>query len=63
MSELYAPVSGKVVAVNEALTDAPERVNQSPYGDGWLITVEMTDPAELERLWTADKYRDVYGSE
>lgn len=63
VSELYAPVSGKVVEVNEALGDAPEKVNESPYGDGWMVVVEMSDSAELDKLWTADKYKETYGVE
>ncbi len=57
VSDLYAPVSGRVVAVNERLKDAPELVNQDPYGDGWLIEVELADPAELDRLLSAGDYR------
>lgn len=63
VSELYAPVSGKVVKVNEALNDAPEKVNEAPYDDGWMIVVEMSDPAELDQLWTAQKYTETYGQE
>jgi len=61
VSELYAPVSGKVVQVNEALNDAPERINEAPYEDGWMIVVEMSDAAELEKLWTPEKYVETYG--
>lgn len=61
VSELYAPVSGKVVKVNESLHDAPEKINGSPYSDGWMIVVEMNDPNEANKLWTADKYRETYG--
>ena len=61
VSELYAPVSGKVVQVNEALNDAPERINETPYEDGWMIVVEMSDAAELEKLWTPEKYVETYG--
>ncbi|MBT9253646.1 MAG: glycine cleavage system protein GcvH [Brockia lithotrophica] len=57
VSDLYAPVSGRVVEVNESLKDAPERINSSPYGDGWMIVVEMRDPAELAELLDADAYR------
>jgi len=63
VSELYAPVSGKVVEVNSALADAPEKVNQSPYGEGWMIVIEPSDPSELDRLWTAEKYAATYGTE
>lgn len=55
-SDLYAPVSGRVVEINERLADEPELVNQSPYGDGWMIVVEMNDPADLERLMDAHYY-------
>lgn len=63
VSELYAPVSGKVVAINEALVDAPEKVNEAPYGDGWMVVVELSDASELDQLWTADKYTATYGND
>jgi glycine cleavage system H protein len=63
VSELYAPVSGKVVEVNVALVDAPEKVNESPYADGWMVVVELSDPTELEQLWTSEKYLATYGIE
>lgn len=63
VSELYAPVSGKVVEVNRLLPDSPENINRSPYGEGWMVTVELTDPAECDRLWTADQYGETYESE
>lgn len=56
VSELYAPVSGTVVAVNEELSDSPEFVNESPYGTAWMITVELSDEAQLESLMDADAY-------
>lgn len=58
VSELYAPVSGKVVEVNADLADSPENVNTSPYGDGWMIVVEMSDPSQLDQLLTADQYKE-----
>ncbi|WP_309119150.1 glycine cleavage system protein GcvH [Paenibacillus sp.] len=61
VSELYAPVSGKVVAVNEELNDAPERINEAPYEGGWMVVVEMSDPTELDKLWTPEKYIETYG--
>ena len=57
-SDIYAPVSGTVVAINDALEDAPERVNQDPYGDGWFFKLEPTDTGELEALMGADAYRE-----
>jgi glycine cleavage system H protein len=55
-SDLYAPVGGEVVAVNEELETAPEMVNQDPYGDGWTIRLDPSDPDELEDLMDADEY-------
>jgi glycine cleavage system H protein len=55
-SDIYAPVSGKVVAVNTSLEDAPEQVNQDPYGDGWFFKLQPDDPAELEELLSAEGY-------
>lgn len=56
VSDLYAPVSGKVVAVNAALTDAPENVNREPYGQGWMIDIEPTKTAELDELMSPEAY-------
>ncbi|RAL21864.1 glycine cleavage system protein GcvH [Thermoflavimicrobium daqui] len=56
VSELYAPVSGKVIEVNGDLEESPENVNNSPYEDGWMIVVEMADASELEKLLTAEGY-------
>lgn len=63
VSELYAPVSGKVMEVNEALEDSPEKVNESCYNDGWMIKVELSDPSELNNLWNAEKYRETYAED
>ncbi|MBA4542785.1 MULTISPECIES: glycine cleavage system protein GcvH [Thermoactinomyces] len=59
VSELYAPVSGKVLEVNAALEGSPENVNDSPYEDGWMIVVEMADSSELENLLDAEGYEKV----
>jgi len=56
VSDLYAPVSGEVVAVNENLHDQPELVNEDPYGDGWLLEVEPSDDSEFEELMDAEEY-------
>lgn len=56
VSEMYAPVSGTVVAINEALADSPQLLNDDPYGDGWLCEIEMSDPTELEALIDAAGY-------
>ena len=58
VSDLYAPVSGEVVAVNDALHDQPELVNEDPYGDGWMLEIELDDDSELEELLDADDYGD-----
>lgn len=63
VSELYAPVSGKVLEVNGALEESPEKVNDSPYEDGWMIVVEMSDPAELDQLMDAGKYEAIVSEE
>lgn len=59
VSELYAPVSGKVVEVNEDLNDSPEFVNESPYEKAWMIVVEPTDASEVEKLMTAEQYEEM----
>lgn len=63
VSELYSPVSGKVVEVNTALADSPENVNNSPYGDGWMIVVEMSDPSEVDKLLTAEQYEEMVSND
>ncbi len=61
VSELFMPVSGTIIAVNEALQDHPELVNQSPYGEGWMIRIAVKDPSEVETLLTAEEYADMVG--
>jgi glycine cleavage system H protein len=56
VSDLFAPVSGRVTAVNAVLKDAPEQVNNEPYGKGWMIEIEPTDKAELDQLLAPDAY-------
>lgn len=56
VSDLYAPVSGKVVAVNAGLKDAPESVNNEPYGQGWMIDIEPTEKSEIDELLTPEAY-------
>ena len=53
MSDVYAPVSGTVVEVNEALADGPQVLNEDPYGDGWICAIELDDPTELDALLDA----------
>ena len=56
-SELLSPISGEVVKVNEDLKDQPELINDSPYEQGWMLVVKITNPSELENLMTADQYK------
>jgi glycine cleavage system H protein len=60
-SDLYAPVSGEVVAVNTELVDQPQMVNDDPYAGGWMIRVKAEDPSQLEALLTAEQYTDETG--
>jgi glycine cleavage system H protein len=59
VSEIYAPVSGTVAAVNDALTSNPERINQDPYGEGWICEVELASDADLSGLLDAAAYGDL----
>ncbi len=56
VSDLYAPVSGEIVEINASLEDQPELVNQSPYGDGWMVKIKLSDPGELDNLMNAEDY-------
>ena len=62
-SDIYAPVSGEIVAVNEALAEHPEKVNEDPYGEGWLFKIKPKDPAELEALLDAEAYKKLLAAE
>jgi glycine cleavage system H protein len=55
-ADVYMPVSGKVVAVNEGLPDTPEQVNSDPYGAAWMVQIELSDPSELDKLMDAEAY-------
>jgi glycine cleavage system H protein len=57
VSDVFAPLSGEVIEVNEALADAPERINDDPYGEGWLVKVKLTDPGEVDSLLDVEAYR------
>ena len=57
-SDIYAPVSGSVVAVNEALDDEPEQLNQAPFGEGWMFKIQMEDASELDALLSAEAYAE-----
>ncbi|WML54644.1 glycine cleavage system protein GcvH [Neobacillus sp. PS3-12] len=59
VSELYAPVSGKIIEVNEDLNDSPEFVNESPYEKAWMIVIEPTDLSEVDKLLTPEQYEEM----
>ncbi len=59
VSDIFAPVAGTIVEVNEALGDAPERLNEDPYGEGWICIIEPADPAEIDALLDAEGYRSL----
>lgn len=59
VSELYAPISGKVVAINEDLSDSPEFVNESPYEKAWMILIEPSDAGEMDSLMSAEQYEEM----
>lgn len=58
VSEVFSPVSGEITGMNDQLADAPEKVNQDPYGEGWMIRVQMSNPGEVDSLLTAAEYED-----
>ena len=59
VSDLFMPVSGKITAVNKGLEQTPDAVNKDPYGDGWMIKVELTDPSQVDKLMTSDAYQSL----
>ena len=63
VSDVYAPLSGEIVAVNQAAADKPELVNEDPYGEGWLVRVKLSDPSEADELMNAEAYRAMLGEE
>jgi len=58
-ADVYMPVSGKIVDVNETLVDSPELVNDDPFGDAWMVKIELTDPGELDDLLDAEAYKEL----
>jgi len=63
VSDIYAPVSGTVIEVNEDLPESPEVVNEDPYGDGWLVKVQMNDPTDLDDLMDNNEYEEMIARE
>jgi glycine cleavage system H protein len=62
-SDIYAPVSGEVIAVNEVLSDKPETINEDAYGDGWIFKLKIENKAELDELMSADDYAELIENE
>ena len=63
VSDVYAPLSGSVVEVNDEVVDAPELINESPFDTGWLIKVRLSDPGEVDDLMTSEEYEDLLAEE
>lgn len=61
VSELFAPIDGEILELNEKLEDDPETVNDDPYGDGWMVKIKIADPSQMENLLSADDYKEVIG--
>ncbi|MBT8296389.1 MAG: glycine cleavage system protein GcvH [Gramella sp.] len=62
VSDLYMPLSGEIIEFNDSLEDEPEKVNEDPYGDGWMIKIKLTDASEVDALLSADEYKEIVGS-
>jgi len=62
VSDLFQPLSGEIIAFNEALEDAPEKVNSDPYGDGWMVKIKLSDASEVDDLLSADAYKELIGA-
>ena len=63
VSDLFGPFSGKVIELNSALQDSPELINSDPYGEGWMLKVEMSDPSEIDALLDSAAYKDLLGQQ
>ena len=61
VSDVFAPMSGEVTEVNEALKDTPEKINDDPYGEGWMVRVRLSDPSEADSLMDANAYKESLG--
>jgi len=62
VSELYMPVSGEILEVNDGLESAPENVNSDPYGDGWMIKIKLSNPGQVDALMDAETYKEMVGA-
>ena len=63
VSDVFAPLSGEIVGVNEALSESPEKINEDPYGEGWMVRVKLSDPSEVDDLLDVNAYRELLQSE
>jgi len=61
VADMLAPVSGKIVEINKAINDSPEIVNNDPYGAGWMVKIEMSDPSEIDNLMDVEAYKQMIG--
>lgn len=61
VSDLYSPVSGEIIEINSSLEDEPDQINGDPYGNGWMVKIQMTDDSELDELLSAGQYKDLIG--
>ncbi|HEA21504.1 hypothetical protein LCGC14_2383110 [marine sediment metagenome] len=62
VSDLFLPLSGEIIEFNEALEDAPEKVNSDPYGEGWMVKIKVSDTSEIDGLLSAEAYKKVVGA-
>ena len=62
VSDLFMPLSGEIIEFNDSLEDEPEKVNEDPYGEGWMIKIKLSNPSEADDLLSADEYKEVGGS-
>ena len=59
VSDVFAPLSGEIIEVNEGLADSPEKINEDPYGDGWMVKVKLSDPSEVDSLLDVGPYKEL----
>jgi glycine cleavage system H protein len=59
VSDVFAPLSGEILEVNQVLADTPEKINEDPYGEGWMVRIRMSDPSEVDALLDVTAYRDL----
>lgn len=62
VSDLFLPLSGEIVEFNEALEDTPEKVNEDPYGEGWMVRIKISDPEEIDTLLSDEQYKELIGA-